>query len=577
MEEARPMAAYKHYPERPESLTAEFVRDEYERLSARIAEADASPSPELWVALYSEWNSLRALVSGEGARRSHAFARGMGDAEREEADRYWRQEVMPVAQRGESTFVNALIASPHRAALAERHGEHLVRLLEAAVEPLAPVNAELRVTAGNLFTEYMKIVAGGEVEIKGERMTLAMAGSLASSPDRETRREAFVAARQWMLDHREALAGIYDELVKVRHEMARNLGHENFIRLGYLGMGRTDYGPAEVARFRENVRTYVVPLLRRLREKQADALGVETLRPWDGAYDPDLTLPLGIVPIESQLEKAQLVFDALEPQLGRHFLRMRDEDLIDLENRKGKRSGAYCTTFADEGLVAILCNSTGDQDDVRTLMHEMGHAFQKWESQPIEDIGLQRPTADLAEVHSMGMEYLSMRHMNEFFSGEDLTKFRRGRWKKAITLLAYVCVVDEFQHWVYANPNVTPDERDAEWNRLWDIYEPVSDFTGIEQYKAARWYAQSHIFGMPFYYIDYALAETGAMQLALIDAHDHATGLAKYLELCRIGGTASLQSVFARTGLRSPFDPEVMRDLMEHAASELAVGAPVAS
>jgi M3 family oligoendopeptidase len=316
-------------------------------------------------------------------------------------------------------------------------------------------------------------------------------------------------------------------------------------------------------------------VLARLREHQAEALGVEPLRPWDGGYDPDLTLPLGIVPIESQIDKAQRVFDALKPELGRHFTRMREDDLIDLENRRGKRSGAYCTTFADEGRVAILCNSTGDQDDVRTLMHEMGHAFQKWESQPIEDVGLQRPTSDLAEVHSMGMEYLSMRHMDEFFAGDDLAKFRRGRWKKAITLLCYVCVVDEFQHWVYENPTATPDDRDAQWSRIWDIYEPVADFTGIEQYKAARWYAQAHIFGMPFYYIDYALAETGAMQLARIDAHDHETGLEKYMELCRIGGTASLLTVFERTGLRSPFDPAVMRELMEHAAGELGQPATI--
>jgi M3 family oligoendopeptidase len=562
---------YKHYPSRPESITVEFVRDEYARLQSRIEEAEASASGDAWLALYSDWNALRALVSGEGSRRSHAFARDMTNPEREEADRYWRQEVMPVAQLGESAFVNALVASRHRDAIAAKHGPHLLRLLEAAVEPLAPVNADLRVKSGNLTTDYLKLVAEGEVEVDGKRVTLAMAGSLASSPERETRRQAFIEARTWMLDHRDVIAGIYDDLVKLRHQMATNLGHENFVRLGYLSMGRTDYGPAEVARFRENVRRYAVPLLERMHERQAAALGLEKLRPWDVGFDPELTLPLGIVPIESQLDRAEKVFNKLAPGLAEHFVRMRREELIDLENRKGKRSGAYCTTFADEGRVAILCNSTSDQDDVRTLMHEMGHAFQKWESQPIEDIGLQRPTADLAEVHSMGMEYLSMRHMNEFFDDENVVKFRRGRWKKAVTLLCYVCVVDEFQHWVYEHPTATPDDRDRRWNEIWDTYHRGIDYSGLEDYKHARWYAQAHLFGMPFYYIDYALAETGAMQLGLIDAQDHEKGLAKYLELCRIGGTESMQNVFRTTGLRSPFDPEVMRDLMEHAAGEMGI------
>jgi M3 family oligoendopeptidase len=250
---------------------------------------------------------------------------------------------------------------------------------------------------------------------------------------------------------------------------------------------------------------------------------------------------------------------------------MREEGLIDLENRKGKRAGAYCTSFADEARVAIFCNSTGDQDDVGTLMHEMGHAFQGWESQAIESVDLQWPTSDACEVHSMGMEYLSMPHMTEFFSEEHAAKFRRNRWKEAVELVCYIVIVDEFQHWVYENPNATPEERDQAWNRIWDIYKPGIDFSGVEQYKYARWYAQGHLFWMPFYYIDYAIAETGAMQLALMDAEDHDRALATYIKLCQIGGTMSVLDIFKAAGLRSPFDAEVMRDLMNHAAKELGV------
>jgi M3 family oligoendopeptidase len=562
---------YKHYAVRPERFTNEFVAEEFERLTARIDEAESSESPELWLRLFEDWNALKAYVSSEGSRRSHAQSKDMTDEDVEEADRYFREEVAPVADNGNSRLVNALLASRHRDAIAARYGDYLLRALETAVEPLAPINNELRVAASTLVNRYDKAVAAGEVTVEGTTMTLSQARGLQSSDNPVTRREAFVAYRQWFVDHRDELAPIYDELVALRHRMATNLGHENFLRLGYASMGRTDYTPAEVATFRQSVRRYAVPLLARIQERLAAAHGTPTLMPWDSSYDPELSLPSDVAPVETQLDKAQRVFESLSPELARHFVRMRDENLIDLENRKGKRAGAYCTSFPDEGRVAILCNSTGEEEDVRTLMHEMGHAFQGWESQPIEAVDLQWPTSDACEVHSMGMEYLSMRHITEFFTEEQAAKFRRQRWKRAIDLLCYVCVVDEFQHWVYENPTATPDDRDREWDRIWGTYITGIDFTGVESYRSARWYAQGHLFQVPFYYIDYALAETGAMQLALVDSKNHEEALEKYIELCRIGGTMSVLEIFTKVGMRSPFDGDLMRDLMEHAATQVGL------
>jgi M3 family oligoendopeptidase len=562
---------YKHYPERPEKLTAEYLRDEYRKLVDRIDPAEQSDSPNEWLSLFADWNALKSYVGGEGSRISYALSKNMNDTAWEQADRYYREEVTPVSDAGSSAMVNALLTSKHKAALAERYGGHLIRALQTTVEPLAPVNSDLRVKASDLMNRYDKIVASGEVIVNGEKVTLAVARNMQSSQDPKIRREAFEGYRSWFLDHRNDIAELYDNLVKLRDQMGRNLNHENFIPLGYLGMGRTDYGPAEAASFRANVRRFAVPLQKKLYERQAALLGTGTLKPWDSAYDPSLTLPAGVAPVDSQLDRAQRVFEALSPELAKHFERMRHEGLIDLENRKGKQAGAYCTSFSDEGRVAIFCNSTGDQEDVGTLMHEMGHAFQGWESQPIEAVDLQWPTSDACEIHSMGMEYLSMRHMNEFFSPEHSEKFRRHRWKDAVELLCYICIVDEFQHWVYEHPSATMDERDEAWDRIWDIYKEGIDFTGVEQYKHARWYAQGHIFSSPFYYIDYAIAETGAMQLALIDAEDRDRALDIYLNLCRIGGTMSVLNIFKSAGLRSPFDPDVMRDLMSHAASELGI------
>jgi M3 family oligoendopeptidase len=562
---------YKHYAERPEKLTADYLREEYRRLVDRIEPAERSDSPDEWLDLFADWNALKSYVHGEGSRIGFALSKDMNNPVSEEADRYFREEVTPVSDEGSSKLVNALLGSRHKSAIGERYGSHLITVLKTTVEPLAPVNSDLRVKAGDLCMRYDKIVAAGEIMVNGKVVTLAVARNLQSSEDPRIRREAFEGYRSWFLRHREDIGKIFDELVKLRDQMGRNLGHANFIPLGYLGMGRTDYGPAEAAAFRENVRRYAVPLQKKLYDRQATLLGSSTLKPWDSAYDPSLTLPSGVAPVDSQLDKAQRIFESLSPQLAGHFQRMRQEGLIDLENRKGKQAGAYCTSFSDEGRVAIFCNSTGDQEDVGTLMHEMGHAFQGWESQAIEAVDLQWPTSDACEIHSMGMEYLSMRHMSEFFSEENSEKFRRNRWKDAVELICYIAIVDEFQHWVYENPNASLEERDVAWDRIWDIYKQGIDFSGVEGYKHARWYAQGHIFSTPFYYIDYAIAETGAMQLALIDAEDHSRSLDIYINLCRIGGTMSVLDIFKNAGLRSPFEAEVMRDLMAHAASELGI------
>lgn len=278
------------------------------------------------------------------------------------------------------------------------------------------------------------------------------------------------------------------------------------------------------------------------------------------------------MPVEGQLDAAQRVFSSLSPRLAAHFERMRGDGLIDLANRKGKRGGAFCTTFPDEGRVAIFCNSTGQADDVRTLMHEMGHAFQASESQAIELVELQWPTADAAEIHSMGMEFLSLKHIGEFFADSDhAQRYRKKLWIGAVELICYICVVDEFQHWVYENPAATEAERDAQWDRSWETYIPGLDFAGIEPLRSARWYAQQHIFRMPFYYIDYAIAEMGAMQLAVMDRKDPAGALETYIELCRIGGTRGVLDIFKAAGLRSPFDAGVMDSIAAHAAMECGV------
>jgi len=548
-------------------MTPDSIAEAFEGLLERAAAADAAS----WPAIYRDYNDLEARVRGEGKRRRYAYTKDMRDPTQEALDKEYREEWLPALEQGASRFTDLLLASPHKEALSQVHGPQLLRVLEVDQPGMAPVNADLRLQARQLSQRYDKTCSEGAVTIGGETLTLAQARGKTTSQDPALRKEAWLAWRGWHRDNRDTLAEIFDQLVKRRHAMGLNLGHSNFLPLGYAGMGRTDFGPEESRAFREAVRKHAVPLLAKIREGQRTALGQETVPPWDVGYHPQLSLPDGVAkPIDEQLDKAQTVFDRLSPKLAKHFSFMRENGLIDLENRPGKAAGAYCTAFPDEGKVAIFCNSVGSERDISTLFHEMGHAFQSWESQWIDAVALRWPTMESAEVHSMGMEFLSLPLLDAFFEPGHAQRFARARWKKAVELLCYVSVVDAFQHWVYENPDATPDDRDARWVELQTAYQPGEDWSGeAASYQATRWYAQLHIFRFPFYYIDYALAEMGAMQLALMADRDHEQGLATYLELCRLGGTGSMMELLGKAGLRSPFDESLMGDLMAHAASTL--------
>jgi M3 family oligoendopeptidase len=557
---------FVHFPQRPDALTADFASAEYEKLGQRAIEAEASASPECWVSLYRDWNAFRSYVHSEEMRLYLRHTRDMRDDASAEAERRFRDEVRPRAEDGESRLMAALLVSRHRAAVAAEFGQQLLRVLDVLQAPFAPINAQLRVEVGRLANEYDQRLANAEVSVGGRAMTLSRARGLMSSGNADVRREAFDRYFGWFRDERAELARIFSELVRRRHAMGRNLGHETFVPLGYASMRRVDYGPEQVQKFRDAVRTHFSPLFRELASAQAAALGTTSLRPWDMAYHPAFTLPQGVAePVAEQLDKAERVFAKLSPKLRGHFRRMREQGLIDLENRPGKAMGGYCAHFHDANEVVLFCNSVGNEDDVRVLTHETGHAFQAWESQWIEDVMLREPTADAAEVHSMGMEFLCLPHLGEFFSADELERFTLGRWKRAIENLCHLCVGDHFQHWVYEHPDASVDERDRRWTTLCEDYLPGIDWSGeAESFRSCRWYSQFHIFRLPFYFIDYAVAEIGAIQLARLAHADSEGALAKYLELCRLGGTRSVLELFATAGLRSPLDPEVTSDLADH-------------
>lgn len=547
-------------------LEAASVRAAYERLEAELASLHGEAR---WVTFLQEWNALKERISGERARRDFREAQDTRDQVAEEANRQMREEVLPVAEACDARIRAALLAAPERPALEARYGRLLFAIFENEQAAFAEPNIPLNVEVGELTTRYERILGGAQIPVDGQTLTLTRTNALLCHPDEHKRREAWEAQARWINERGDAIHGIYSGLVGLRQRMAENLGATNFVPVGYRRMNRLDYGPAEVATFRESIKRHIVPLVAKLRRKQAEWLGVDTIRPWNMGYFPGCSLEPGVAPIDEQWERAQRLFDRLHPTLGGHYRRMVEAGLIDLENRPGKRPGAFCTSFDDTRQVAIFCNSTADAEDVSTLTHEMGHAFQGWESQWIEPVELRWPTLEACEVHSMGMEFLALHELDTFFSPEDARKFRKLKLIDTVTILPYIAVVDAFQHWVYEHPDHTPAERDATWARLWNEFVPGVDFSGYEAYQAVRWKRQIHIFGDPFYYIDYAIAESGALQLWLMAERDRQAAMETYLKLCHIGGSQSLLGIFASAKLVSPFDPEVFTPAVEAISREL--------
>ncbi len=551
----------------PRDVTREEVEAEYQALLAALPAADGQA--DAWEALFWKWNDLMARVDSEASRRRFRESQDTRDEAAEAASRFMREVIAPICQAADATLRQAFLTSQCRPELEERLGKQLFVRMALERAGFAEANIQLQVEEGALVTQYQRILGSSVIETRQGPLTLTKAIAALNDPEPDTRRGAYDGLMAWTEAHRAEIHGIYDQLIALRHQKGLNVGEPNFVPLAYRLMGRSDYGPKDVAAFREGIHTYVVPVLAKLRARQAQWLGTDVVAGPDSYYFPGLSLGANVVPVEKQVGQAQVLFDQLHPKLAGHFRRMVEEGLIDLENRPGKRAGAFATSFDDEDKVAIFCNSTGAEGDISTLIHEMGHAFQGWESQWIKPVAIRWPTFDACEVHSMGMEFLSLPYITAFFTPEQAVRYKRLKLINTLVLLSYIAMIDEFQHWVYEHPTHTHAERETQWAAIWDKYEPTVDYGDQDVAKQFRWMYKQHLFTSPFYYIDYGLAEVGALQLWRLDMDDHEQAMAAYLELCRLGGTRSLLEIFAAGGLKNPFNPEVMAPLMDTIAREL--------
>jgi M3 family oligoendopeptidase len=553
---------------KPETPKVNDVTVEYALIKAAF---DAAIDIRGRVAAIKRWDALRIKL---GTWQSVVHARFTQDTNNEDykAAKDQESELSPKFLGPETEFKQILLKSPHRAELEKEFGAQAFHIWENDVLTFDPkIEADL-VAESKLVSKYTSLKSGAQIPFRGESYNLSRLAAFAMDADRTTRQAASEAQWDWFTSNAAELDAIYSELVKHRHTMSQKLGFRNYVEMAYRMRQRNDYDEAAVAKFRAQVRDDIVPLALALKQTQAKDLGIEKVMSWDEKVWDLEGSPRPKGDHDWMVAHAQTMFDELGNGMGEFFALMRERGLLDLKARDGKAGGGYCTSITEWGLPFIFANFNGTSGDITVFTHEMGHAYQNYCSrkQCLSDYFW--PSYDAAEVHSMSLEYLTWPWMDKFFGKDDADRFRRQELLGKLAFLPYGVAVDHFQHLVYAEPDATSQRRHQMWQEMERTYLPWRHYGGMSHVnQGGMWQAQSHIYRTPFYYIDYVLAETCAMQFWVRADKDRAGAMQDYVALCSRGGEAPFQSLVRGAGLVSPFDEGCLSDVVGQAKRWLGV------
>lgn len=449
----------------------------------------------------------------------------------------------------------ALLASPFRAELEGVLGSLLFINTEISTRCFSSEIIELSAEENRLQSEYQKLFASATVEWEGETIPLPMLTRHKLSADREIRKKAYLKDAEFFDSHRQEFDSLYDKLIKIRNKQARILGYDNFIKMGYDRLGRNCYGPDKVALFRKEIKEYIVPIVTKLKNAQAERIGVEQLY----LYDNEVMFKEGnVAPKGTQdelLENAIKMYNEMSPQTAEFISFMQKNELFDLLSKEGKAPGGYCTEFADFKAPFIFSNFNGTSGDVDVLTHEAGHAFAYYTASRKDILpDYISPTIEACEVHSMSMEFLTAPWHHLFF-GDDTAKYQYYHAVDALNFIPYGCMVDEFQHMMYENEDLTPDQRNKVWLSLEKKYRPHLNLSDLPFYsRGGGWQRQLHIYLYPLYYIDYCMAQTVAFQFFAESLNDWNSAMKKYLSFVEGAGTDTFEGLVKKVGLKLPYE-----------------------
>jgi M3 family oligoendopeptidase len=490
------------------------------------------------------------------------FRRNTKD-EAAKAEKEYYDSIGPEIQEVYNRFNIALTQSPFKGELVAKWGGTFLNKIEMQLKTFDPQIKDLLREEMKLQNEYSELIAGAEIEFDGDTYNLTGLGPFQVSENREVRKRSFSAKYKWFEQHSTELDELYDKLVKLRHRIAQELGFESFIELAYLRMGRSGYGPQEVAHFRKQIVDCVVPVVHTLYEQKKDILGLDQLYIYDDVIEFKEGNPTPKGTPDELVARAAEMYHELSEETGEFFDIMVNEELMDLVNRKGKMAGGFCAAFPSCERPYIFSNFNRTDGDVLVLTHEAGHAFQYYSSRKQPLVEYLWATAEAAEIHSMSMEFITWPWMHRFFEDE-ADRFRYKHLVGSLRFLPYGACVDHFQHWVFESPEATPLDRKKKWLELECIYMPDLDHDDMEFLKSGgTWQRQLHIYQCPFYYIDYTLAQTCAFQFWMKNEENPEQAWEDYYRLCQAGGSLDFTGLVELAGLKSPFEDGCLKEVVE--------------
>ena len=540
----------------------------FDQLEARAKACATAANLEGWLV---DWGELSAAIDEESSKRYIAMTCHTDNADAETAYLHFVEHVEPQLKPRQFKLAQTFVTHPVRPRLPKERYEVFNRDTQVQVELFRPENVPLETEEARLSQQYQKLSGSLTVQFQGEEKTLIQMGRYLEEPDRPLRQEAWELIANRRLQEAGRFEDIFDQLVRLRQQIAQNAGFANYRDYAFRKMGRFDYTPDDCVAFHQAVEQEVMPVLRKLQAERKRQLSVEPLRPWDLATDPLSRPPLRpFEQVDQMVSRTQEIFDRLDRDLAGGFQRMRDLRLLDLANRKGKAPGGYQQNLSEARVPFIFMNAVGIQRDVETLLHEGGHAFHALATRDEDLFAYRSAPIEFCEVASMSMELLGNEFLERFYAPPEANRARRTHLEGILTVLSWIATVDAFQHWIYTHAGHTRAERSEAWLGLMDRFGGDADWQGYDAARANLWHRQLHIFTHPFYYIEYGIAQLGALQVWANSKRNKSEALKHYKQALALGGSRPLPELFAAAGCRFEFSRKTIAPLVRLVGDELA-------
>ena len=519
-----------------------------------------------------ERSDLESHIYEAYSRLQVAMTCHTDDKEKAAAFRAFTQDVLPQAKKAGFALDGKYYENEHRRGLDRTRYEVFDRNTAVDIELFRDENVPIETELDGLRQEFQQVVGAQTVEFQGKTRTMPEMGKFLEAPQRETREAAYRAASDRRLVDQDKLRGVFDTMLEKRQQVAKNAGFDNYRDYMFRRMHRFDYTPEDCARFHDAVAEHVVPLYRESNERRQALMEIPTYRPWDLANDPLGRAPLDPFggDVRAMEEGGQQIFNLMDEQLGRLYATLRDGDSLDLETRPGKAPGGYQTVFAVSRKPFIFMNAAGLGRDLRTLLHEAGHAFHTLLGGNDPLLAYRHAPIEFCEVASMSMELTAIPYLNTVYKNpEDESRAVRVQLEGVIRLLPWVAQIDAFQHWIYTHPGHTAAEREQTWLALDERFGPSIDWTGLEDYRRESWQRQLHLFSYPFYYIEYGIAQLGALQVWMKHRQHAGDAIDSYKAALSLGGSRPLPELFEAAGIRFAFGGDTIRELANEVRAAL--------